>query len=88
MTRIILGVFDSVFRKTLLPNLVVRAQFLFDTKGKSPLDKLHRFFQRDERGRRKKKMEMVAHHHEFVERKALLAPILAQDVKKQLAVRL
>jgi hypothetical protein len=59
-------VFDPRVGEAALPNLARESQFSSGPEGKIPLDELHGFFNADVGAHGHEQMNVIRHHHEFV----------------------
>jgi hypothetical protein len=69
--------------ETGLPSLACQPQFLFCAKGISAFDELHGAFQGNLRARSDQQVEVVGHHHEFMQKIFVLCSIVVEHIYKQ-----
>ena len=77
------GVKNTNLEKAFLPDWRTQAQFLSCPKSEAALHKLNCAFDRHSGTDREKKMEMVGHHNECLERKSSCSAILINSLDEQ-----
>lgn len=82
MDGVVLGVAQTVVRKSTLPNLAPKPQFHTGTTRVSALNELNSSLQRDS-GWCKDEMEMFRHDSEIVQQIAPLGSIVLKDVEEE-----
>jgi len=76
------GIFDPLLGKPALPHLELRSE----TKRKSSLNELHRFFNRDIRRRGDDEMDMIRHKNESMEFISAFCAVFPQKIEEQFRI--